>query len=203
MASRTPHRGAAQATAERGVPTRTCAITRTSHPRDALIRLAASPEGTVIIDLRARLPGRGVWILPDAEALALLPRVAPRIAHQLGVAVDAASVVRELRDCLLASALDGVGIAAGAGALAVGRDADLAAVASHRAATLILSRDASPRLRDDIETARGDVPLVVLDVTTEALGTCVGRALAAVVAVGPGHATQHLRRQLRRLASLG
>jgi predicted RNA-binding protein YlxR (DUF448 family) len=188
---------------ERVEPTRTCALTRTAHPRDALIRLAASPEGHVVVDLKARLPGRGVWISPTTEALALLPRLAPKLAHQLGVPVDAEAVARELRAALLASALDGLGIAAGAGALATGRDAVLAAIEGRRAVMLVTSQDASPRLRADLEAARGTLPLVVLDATTDALGTVVGRALAAAIAVGPGHATQHLRRQLRRLSALG
>ena len=203
MPPRTPHRGASGADVDRGAPTRTCALTRVPHARDALVRLVASPDGQVVVDLRARLPGRGVWILPTAEALAQLPRVAPRIAHQLGVPVDAGSLARDLRAALTASALDGVGIAAGAGALAVGRDAVLAAIEGRRAVMLLHSADASPRLREDLEAARGDLPLVRLDVTTEALGTLVGRALAAAIAVGPGHATQHLRRQLRRLSALG
>jgi predicted RNA-binding protein YlxR (DUF448 family) len=47
--------------------TRTCIVTRQAAPTDALIRFVLAPDGTVVADLRHRLPGRGVWVTADAD----------------------------------------------------------------------------------------------------------------------------------------
>src|SRR5439155_4918583 len=38
-------------------PERTCVLTRTARPREALIRLALSPDGEILPDVRAKAPG--------------------------------------------------------------------------------------------------------------------------------------------------
>lgn len=43
-------------------PERKCILSGGSDARDALIRLALSPEGAVLPDVLARAPGRGAWI---------------------------------------------------------------------------------------------------------------------------------------------
>ena len=51
-------------------PERTCILSRRQDGRDRLIRLALSPEGEVLPDIRARAPGRGAWIGVGRAALA-------------------------------------------------------------------------------------------------------------------------------------
>ena len=41
---------------------RTCLVSRTTMPVARLLRFVLSPEGQVVVDLKNRLPGRGVWI---------------------------------------------------------------------------------------------------------------------------------------------
>ncbi|KUR80887.1 nucleic-acid-binding protein [Novosphingobium sp. FSW06-99] len=48
--------------AARAVPERKCILTGQHDDRDALIRLALSPDGDVLPDVLARAPGRGAWI---------------------------------------------------------------------------------------------------------------------------------------------
>lgn len=43
-------------------PQRTCILSRAESPREGLIRLALSPDGEVLPDVRAKAPGRGAWI---------------------------------------------------------------------------------------------------------------------------------------------
>jgi predicted RNA-binding protein YlxR (DUF448 family) len=57
------------AAGEAHVPERTCILTRTADARDALIRLAVSPDGLVLPDVRAKAPGRGAWIGVDRPTL--------------------------------------------------------------------------------------------------------------------------------------
>ena len=52
-------------------PERTCIVTRIKGGKDALIRFVLSPDQTVVPDIRARLPGRGAWVMADATTVAL------------------------------------------------------------------------------------------------------------------------------------
>jgi hypothetical protein len=46
---------------------RTCIVDRQVLPPERLIRFVAAPDGSVVADLRRRLPGRGVWVTADAD----------------------------------------------------------------------------------------------------------------------------------------
>ncbi|MCL4318897.1 MAG: YlxR family protein [Firmicutes bacterium] len=44
------------------IPMRTCVACRTTRPKRDLIRIVRSPQGTVIIDGRGKMSGRGAYI---------------------------------------------------------------------------------------------------------------------------------------------
>jgi uncharacterized protein len=46
-----------------------CIVTRNEGTEDTLIRFARAPDGTVVPDLAAKLPGRGVWVTCSAKTL--------------------------------------------------------------------------------------------------------------------------------------
>ncbi len=48
-------------------PTRQCLVSKAVRPTSDLIRFALSPDGLVVPDLKARLPGRGVWVSADRD----------------------------------------------------------------------------------------------------------------------------------------
>ncbi|MBL4647060.1 MAG: RNA-binding protein [Rhizobiales bacterium] len=52
---------------ERREPHRKCAVTREVLPKQQLIRFVADPMGHIVPDLKARLPGRGVWVTAQKE----------------------------------------------------------------------------------------------------------------------------------------
>ena len=47
-----------------------CAVTREEASEDVLIRFALAPDGGVVPDLQAKLPGRGVWVSCSRKTLA-------------------------------------------------------------------------------------------------------------------------------------
>ena len=49
---------------------RSCLVTRAVLPPEAMIRFVAGPDGAVVPDLRARLPGRGAWVTATRSAVA-------------------------------------------------------------------------------------------------------------------------------------
>ena len=50
-------------------PERTCILSGEAATRDALVRLAVSPDGLVLPDVHARAPGRGAWLGVSRDAL--------------------------------------------------------------------------------------------------------------------------------------
>jgi len=50
---------------------RRCIATGETQPKAGLIRFVVSPDGLVVPDVLEKLPGRGIWVSADADALAL------------------------------------------------------------------------------------------------------------------------------------
>ncbi len=44
------------------VPMRMCAVTRNVMPISQMLRFVKAPDGSVVVDLKRNLPGRGVWV---------------------------------------------------------------------------------------------------------------------------------------------
>ena len=55
---------------DRKAVARMCIVTREVRPIADLIRFVAGPDGELVPDIKARLPGRGVWVTNDAVLLA-------------------------------------------------------------------------------------------------------------------------------------
>jgi predicted RNA-binding protein YlxR (DUF448 family) len=53
---------------------RTCIVTRQAMATDHLVRFVLAPDGTVVPDLRRRLPGRGVWVSAEHALVATAER---------------------------------------------------------------------------------------------------------------------------------
>ena len=53
----------------RGEPERRCLATGEVQPKRGLIRFAVSPDGVVVPDILEKLPGRGLWVHAERDAL--------------------------------------------------------------------------------------------------------------------------------------
>jgi hypothetical protein len=53
------------------VPLRTCVVTKEVLPKKSLVRIAATKEGVVSIDLVGKAPGRGAYIKLDKDVISL------------------------------------------------------------------------------------------------------------------------------------
>lgn len=108
-------------------PERTCILTRVPGERDALIRLAISPDGEVLPDVRARAPGRGAWIGVDrptlevAQAKGKLKGALWR-AFKTGDLQIPADLGERIETALRQAVLDRLGLEARAGTLLTGSE---------------------------------------------------------------------------------
>ena len=53
----------------RKIPLRQCVGCREMKDKKALIRVVRSPEGTISLDFKGKLPGRGAYVCPNPECL--------------------------------------------------------------------------------------------------------------------------------------
>lgn len=99
---------------------RTCIVTRRTAAPDELIRFVLAPEGTVVADIKRKLPGRGCWVSAErrhVDEAARKGAFAKAFRRQVVVPADLGGIV----DGLLAkSALGALGLARKAGAVALG-----------------------------------------------------------------------------------
>ncbi len=187
-------------------PMRTCVACREEADRDELIRLVADPTapGTVAIDYRAKLPGRGGWVHPTAACVTTLEQRPGMLSRALDVDVTTAGLLARIRVVVMNAALDGLSMAAAAGALVGGADVLAEAVGKGQIVEIVVASDASPRTLADLEKiCAGRMLFTTLPLDRDALGTRIGRGSRAALGVTASRATSHLRRQLRRLRGLG
>src|SRR5262249_47231655 len=111
---------------------RFCAATGVVRPVDEMIRFVMAPDGTVVPDLKRRLPGRGLWITATAPALrtALARKAfAKGFKREVRLAADFVETTERL---LERATLDALAIAHKAGKTAVGFGQVEAALARDR-----------------------------------------------------------------------
>ena len=51
------------------IPMRSCVVTKEKLPKQELIRVVKTPEGTVIVDLTGKANGRGAYLKKDKEVI--------------------------------------------------------------------------------------------------------------------------------------
>jgi len=128
-------------------PERTCILTRDAAPRDALIRLAISPDGAVLPDVRAKAPGRGAWIgvnraaLDTAIAKGKLKGALAR-AFKTGPIAVPDDLPARIEAALERAALDRLGLEARSGGLLTGTEKIEAAARSGKLRLLLHASDA-------------------------------------------------------------
>src|SRR5690625_2549468 len=188
----------------RSVPERRCIATGESGPSDRLIRFALSPEGEVVPDLAARLPGRGVWLSADRAAAekAVKKRLFSRgFRAQVSVAEDLPDLLERL---LVERMIAIIGFARKAGQAVTGAEKTRAKLRSGSAGLLIQARDGSPDGRRKMAalahgTGNGRIGLVELLDATE-LGLAFGRDFAIYAALDSGGFAARLAMEARRLS---
>ena len=128
-------------------PERTCVLSGRKGSRDALIRLALGPDGTVAPDVRAKAPGRGAWIGVDRatlEAAIAKGKLAKALARAFKGAVTVpADLAEQIERALERHALDRLGLESKAGALLTGTDRIIDAARKGSVELLLHARDAA------------------------------------------------------------
>ncbi len=191
--------------ARRGEPLeRTCIVTRRAMPADRLIRFVAAPDGSVVADLRGRLPGRGAWVTASAEAVGTAEK-RKLFARALDAPVTVApGLADRVAEGLRAAALGALSLARKAGAVVSGFAKVEAALAREPVIALIhaaeAGADGAAKLDGAARRRFGDGLPIIRLFTGERLDLAFGRTNVIHAALLAGPAGNNVLRRVEALA---
>jgi predicted RNA-binding protein YlxR (DUF448 family) len=177
---------------------RQCIVTRARRAPEELMRFVRGPDGSVVPDLKRKLPGRGVWITPQRRyvADAVKKKLFSRAFRADTQATDA--LPDQVDALLLRAARDGVSLANKAGLVVSGFTKVESAIGSGGLVGLIEATDGAEdgrrKLLQAIERRRrggGRAIPVLRGLSSEDLGLALGRShvIHAALAEGPASRT--------------
>jgi len=139
-------------------PERKCILSGDHAARDALIRLALGPDGSVAPDVRARAPGRGAWIGVDRAAVDAANargklRSALARAFRTGEVIVPADLGARIEAALRQAVLDRLGLEAKASNLILGSEKIEVAARRGQVELLLHAADASDEGRRKLDQA--------------------------------------------------
>lgn len=188
---------------------RRCILSMTSGPEDKLVRLVISPDGALVPDVAARLPGRGMWITADRamiEAAIASGQLAKAASRSMKASVPKGAVPSDLADqierLLTRRALDRLGLEQRAGNLVTGFDKIKAALTKKgtgRPELLLAATDGAEDGRRKIKAAVGQLVPEVALFDREALSKALGRDNVVHVLLMKSGGTEKLKADLGRL----
>jgi predicted RNA-binding protein YlxR (DUF448 family) len=183
---------------------RTCIVTRRVLPVARLIRFVVAPDGTVVPDIRRRLPGRGVWVTADAAHVRMAEKkhlFARAFEGEVSAGPDLAGAVDRL---LLAAATGALSLARKAGVVVGGFGKVEAALGRDDVAGLIHAAEAGEdgvaKLAAAARRRFGEgKPPVIRCFTGEDLDLAFGRTNVIHAALLAGPASDNLLARVRDL----
>ena len=181
------------------VPMRRCIVTRESLPKTAMLRFAVDPGGVLTPDLTASLPGRGLWLTArrDIVETASTKRLFGRAARR---SVTIPEALGDRLEALLAERCIGLlGLANRAGQLVAGFSQVRDWLRSGKAAILLIAADSLGRDAKELERMGRDIRRIRA-LTSEEMGSAIGRERNVHMALGPGRLAGALEREAGRLA---
>jgi len=181
---------AAPISAVNGSRERRCIVSGEVLPEGRLVRFAVSPEGQVVPDIEAKLPGRGMWVRSERKAV---EQAAAKglFSRAAGEAVKAdATLASRTETRLVERMLDHLGLARRAGDLILGFDQVERALRGTGAPAVIVeaadaAQDGQRKLQAAARSA-GIVPFVIGALTSAELSLALGRSNVVHAALKSG-----------------
>jgi len=182
---------------------RRCIVTGEALPESQLIRFVADPEGRIVPDVAAVLPGRGIWVSASREMLerAIAKKLFARAAK---AQVTATADLPDRTEAQLVARMCGdLGMARRSGAIMLGFDNVARALDGNPPpAVLVEAADGAADGRRKLAgtaAARGLKPVLVDVLTNAELSLALGRENVIHAALKPGRLAERLVFQAGRL----
>jgi uncharacterized protein len=182
---------------------RRCILSGEIMPDNRLVRFVADPDGQVVPDAAAKLPGRGLWVTATRAAVtqAVEKKLFARAAKAPVIAQP--DLADRAEKALVARMLGDLGIARRSGSLVMGFDNVLRELDGPRPPALMIeaqdgSKDGKRKLYNAAH-ARGLKPMVLDCLVSAELGLALGRENVIHAAVRPGGLAERLVFDAERL----
>ncbi len=182
-------------------PNRRCIVTGKVLPVEQLIRFVVGPDGTVVPDIEARLPGRGLWLSAGWDMVttaAAKNLFAKGFRRKVTVPADLAE---RIADLLLRRCLEKIGLARRAGQAVTGFEKVRGELKAGRGAVLLAAADGAVDGREKIRALAPGLPLVVV-LRSDELGAAFGRSHAVHAVLTAGRLADGLKIDAARLAGM-
>jgi predicted RNA-binding protein YlxR (DUF448 family) len=182
-------------------------VTGEVMPEHRLIRFVVAPDGEIVPDVAAKLPGRGLWVEASRKAIAIAAEK-KLFSKAAKTHVSAgADLADRAQKALVSRMLGDLGLARRAGQLVLGFDNVLRALDGAKPPALLIeacdgSGDGKRKLYNAAH-ARGLKPAVLERLSSAELGLALGRENVIHAAVQPGGFAERLALDARRLEGLG
>lgn len=181
-------------------PLRRCAVTRERLPKEQMIRFVVGPDASVVPDVAARLPGRGIWLSARGDVVETArTRGGFARASRMSVTVPP-DLKLQVASALTRRIAEHLGLARRAGQAVAGFAKAREWLASGRAALVVQASDGSPDERQRFLSGWSGKAVLPLDAVR--LGSVFGRDRAVHVAVAAGRLAEMVRCDAQRLAGL-
>ena len=173
-------------------------------PENRIIRFAFAPDGTVVPDVAARLPGRGAWVAASRAAIATAVEKKLFAKAAKASVIAAADLPARTEQALVARMLGDLGLARRSGALVLGFDNVLRQLEGPKPPKLLIeamdgSKDGKRKLYASAH--RLELECVVIETLASAeLGLALGRENVIHAAVQPGGLADRLTFDAERLS---
>lgn len=180
-------------------PQRRCIATGQICEKDALLRFAVSPDGMLVHDIRMDLPGRGIWVSCNADAveLAVKKRLFAKSAKQAVKVPE--DLVGTIDQALTRQSLALLGLGRKGGLVTVGFAKVEKALKSGKVALLIAASDGAEDGRQKLRRIAGSLPLIDTFSGAE-LSQALGKENVVHACLGRGALTTKIMAAASRLA---
>jgi predicted RNA-binding protein YlxR (DUF448 family) len=181
-------------------------VSRESRPPAELIRFVASPDGQIVPDLARRLPGRGIWVKAERDAVAEAVKrksFAKGLKRRVVASADLPDLVDQL---LVRRSLGALSLANKSGRVTTGFTRVEAALIGGSVAVLLHAADGAAdgagkldRRFVAISAQAGSKPLILRELTSEQMSLAIGRPNVVHAALSAGGATTKFLNEASRM----
>jgi predicted RNA-binding protein YlxR (DUF448 family) len=166
-------------------PERRCIATGQTEPASGLVRFVVGPDNQIVPDIMGKLPGRGIWVSADADAIGT--------AAQKGLFSRAAKasvnvpddLVEQVAQALSRRVAETLALARKAGLAVAGYEKVKTLLVTDEAAALFQAKDGSDAMKKKLRAPSGDATYVNW-LSADELGLAFGRDRVIHAAIKPG-----------------
>lgn len=182
-------------------PLRRCAVTRQRDYRPKMIRFVVGPDRSVVPDLAAKLPGRGIWLSARRDVIETARTRGAFARAAKGAVSVPGDLVSRIETGLARRVTELLGLTRRAGQAVCGFEKARDRLQAGRVALVIQASDGSAEERSRFLSGVRNVR-VAAPLTAAALGAVFGRDHVVHIAIAHGRLAESLAIETERLAGV-